>query len=160
MRCPLGDTPVPSSFHRAGWAIALLCGTQAGVCLPGLNEIRIGTVPSGAEGKWSTFLTSTIGPRLGSEKGFLFNPISFDVEPDGRIYVLDAGNARIVVFDQGRKYVTQWGRRGDGPGAFDFGEGARGPGGSLDFAGSIAVDSQGYIYVADELNKRIQKFAP
>ena len=30
----------------------------------------------------------------------------------------------------------------------------------LDLAGSIAVDAEGYIYVADVANKRIQKFAP
>ena len=29
-----------------------------------------------------------------------------------------------------------------------------------DFAGSIAVDEEGYIYVADVLNQRIRKFAP
>ena len=136
-------------------------GMQMGVCLPGLNEIRIGTVPAGAESEWSTFLISSVGPRLGPGQGFLFNPTSFDVGPDGRIYVLDAGNSRIVVFDQGRRqYITQWGRQGSGPGEFNFGQGAPAPGGGLDFVGSIAVDDQGFIYVADELNKRIQKFAP
>ena len=29
-----------------------------------------------------------------------------------------------------------------------------------ELSGSIAVDSQGFIYVADELNSRIQKSAP
>jgi hypothetical protein len=31
---------------------------------------------------------------------------------------------------------------------------------SADFAGSVAVDDEGFIYVADVGNGRIQKFAP
>lgn len=80
--------------------------------------------------------------------------------PDGRIYVLDAGSGRILVFDSGRNYLTQWGRRGNSEDEFNFGEGVSILGGGPNFAGSIAVDSQGFIYVADERNKRIQKFAP
>ena len=72
------------------------------------------------------------------------------------MYVLDAGNARIQVFDGDGKYVTQWGTKGTGEGEFDFGTGH----GPEDFAGSIAVDDEGFIYVADVGNKRIQKFAP
>jgi len=82
------------------------------------------------------------------------------VGPDGRIFVLDLDNVRIMVLDSARGYVTQWGSFGSDPGEFDFGRGSQRPSGELDFAGSIAVDDQGYIYVADELNQRIQKFSP
>ena len=88
-------------------------------------------------------------------------PLSFDVGPDGRIFVQDAGNARILVFDAERNYLTQWGRRGTEAGEFDFGTGDfRRATKELDLAGSVAVDSEGNIYVADVGNKRIQKFAP
>ena len=71
--------------------------------------------------------------------------------------MLDAGNARIQVFDPEGNYITRWGRKGSGDGEFDFG----GSGGTPeDFAGSVAVDSEGFIYVADVGNRRIQKFAP
>jgi DNA-binding beta-propeller fold protein YncE len=50
----------------------------------------------------------------------------------------------------------QWGRAGSEPGQFDFGGGLT----SDDHAGSIAVDDDGFIYVADVGNRRIQKFAP
>ena len=69
--------------------------------------------------------------------------------------MLDAGNARIQVFDAEGKYITQFGRPGQGSGEFHFGSGGE----STDFAGSVAVDDEGYIYVADVGNSRIQKFA-
>ena len=72
--------------------------------------------------------------------------------------MLDAGNDRIQVFDSLRRYLTQWGRKGDRPGEFNF---ATGAGLSPeDFKGSIVVDNDGFIYVADVFNQRIQKFAP
>ena len=89
----------------------------------------------------------------------LFYPLSMDAAADGRMYVLDAGNSRIAAFDAEGNYITEWGRKGSGAGEFDFGEGFKLVRGR-DFRGSIAVDSQGHIYVVDAFNKRIQKFAP
>lgn len=133
---------------------------QVGVCLPEENKLLVGTVPDGLENEWSAFLSRVVGPETGQPADRLDNPVSFDVGPDGRIYVLDAGNARIVVYDSARRYVTEWGRFGSGAGEFDFGRGATITSGEPDFAGSIAVDDDGFVYVADELNRRIQKFAP
>jgi DNA-binding beta-propeller fold protein YncE len=82
-----------------------------------------------------------------------------DAGPRGRMYVLDAGNARIVVFDRDGEYITEFGSAGSGDGQFDFGTGEI-IGGGLNFSGSIAVDDDGFIYVADVGNRRIQKFAP
>ena len=84
------------------------------------------------------------------------HPISFAVGPDGRIFVLDGGNARVLVIGERGEEITQWGHKGSGEGDFNFGNGT----GNRGFAGSIAVDSQGYIYVLDVFNQRIQKFAP
>lgn len=98
---------------------------------------------------------TSLGTGLVQGNGELLVPLSFDAGPDGRIYVLDAGNGRIQVFDSAGKYITQWGREGSGVGKFDFGNGAT----AEDFVGSVAVDADGIIYVADMGNKRIQKFA-
>ena len=68
----------------------------------------------------------------------------------------DAGNGRIQVFDSEANYITEWGTRGSAEGQFDFGVGVS----AEDFTGSIAVDDEGFIYVADVGNQRIQKFAP
>ena len=49
-----------------------------------------------------------------------------------------------------------FGGKGSEPNQFDFGSG----GTSTDFSGSIAVDDDGFIYVADVGNRWIQNFAP
>ena len=97
-----------------------------------------------------------LGAGMGHGPGELLAPLSFDVGPDGRFYVLDGGNDRIQVFDQEGNYITQWGDEGSAAGAFDFGRGST----IEDFAGSICVDDDGYIYVTDVFNQRIQEFAP
>ena len=136
--------------------------TWMALCVPDENRVIVGrpsvssfsgqfTFP--AEGARSTV---ALGSGAGHQEGRLFFPISAGHSDDGRHYVLDAGNARIQVFDEKGEYLTQWGTPGSGPGQFDFGTGNV----STDFAGSICVDDEGYIYVADVGNKRIQKFSP
>ena len=53
------------------------------------------------------------------------------------------------------RYITEWGYLGDG-------EGGRGglTGTGRAFSGSLVVDDEGFVYVVDEANNRIQKFAP
>ena len=133
---------------------------RLGVCLPEGNQILLGTVPEGSESDWPSFLTRAIGPQIGHGEGILSYPISFDVGPDGRLFVLDSAASQVFVFDSAGRYLTRFGGRGDEPGQFDLGQGVRNIQGDLDFSGSIAVDGEGYVYVADELNARVQIFAP
>jgi len=105
---------------------------------------------------WGGILKETsLSRQIGSDDGEFRFPLSLAVGPNQRIYVLDAGNARIQVFDSQGQYLTQWGRPGSGPGEFDFGTGLS----ADDFAGSIVVDDDGFVDVADVGNRRIQKFA-
>ena len=136
-------------------------GQWLGICLTQANQVRFRqSFASSFSIITSLSRTNPAGVKLGSGAGqgpgeFVF-PLSFDGSPDGRIYVLAAGNARIQVFDIEGNYITQWGRKGSGDGEFDFGSGGTPEG----FAGSVAVDSEGFIYVADVGNRRIQKFSP
>ena len=133
-----------------------------GICLPELQLVafdRTGVFRPTGQLIWpftTLKFVTILGTGAGQEAGEFLFPLSFDAGADGRLFVLDAGNARIQVFDQDGNYITQWGRKGSGAGEFDFGSGRR----VEDFAGSIAVDDDGYIYVADVGNRRIQKFAP
>ena len=131
---------------------------RMGVCLPAADQVRWGVVLRAST--WDVSMNRNVGPRFGEVTKGLYYPLSLDGSPDGRMYVLDAGNSRIVVFDGDGRYITEWGSRGSGLGEFNFGDGSPLQLGHLNFAGSICVDDEGYIYVADVFNQRIQKFAP
>ena len=100
--------------------------------------------------------------------GVLRRPTDFVVdEVKNRAFVVNAGQNRIEVF-RDERFSTRWGRVGDAPGQFRFS-------GEVEVvdemtsgrtslrsvvAGGIARDNEGYIYVADTFNDRIQKFRP
>ena len=71
------------------------------------------------------------------------------VAPNGDIFVADGhggtSNYRIVKFSRDGRFIKTWGKKGSGPGEFDFPH-------------SLAMDSQGRLFVADLLNNRIQIF--
>ena len=62
------------------------------------------------------FGTSELGDGFGVAAGKFSPPISMDVASDNRMYVLDAGNSRIQVFDGDGIYITQWGTPGSDSG--------------------------------------------
>ena len=67
------------------------------------------------------------------------------IGPRGQMFVSDFWSHRVVVFDTAGNFVTSFGRKGAEPGEFDMPAG-------------IAVDSDGYVYVCDQLNSRLQVF--
>lgn len=64
---------------------------------------------------------------------------------EGRIYVVDGGNHRMVVFDHNGKYLHSFGSKGSGEGQFNSPVG-------------VGADGKGRVYVADTGNHRIQVF--
>lgn len=83
----------------------------------------------------------------------LSGPSGIALDKQGNLYVVDAGNDRLVKYDPAGQRLRQWGGHGQGEGQFDFG-GQQNPPGS----GNVTVDQQGNIYVADTGNARVQKF--
>ena len=74
-------------------------------------------------------------------------PIGVACGPDGRVYVTDADQRRVKVFDAQGRFLTQFGRAGEGPGEF------RRPTG-------IAVDRvRGLVYVVDTQQGRVHAFS-
>jgi hypothetical protein len=76
-----------------------------------------------------------------------FNMPTHAIEaPWGDIYVTDGyGNARVHVFSSDGELKFSWGEPGSAPGEFKLPHG-------------LAVDEEGYVYVADRENLRIQVF--
>jgi DNA-binding beta-propeller fold protein YncE len=82
-----------------------------------------------------------------SDAGDFFGPRALAVDPQGRVWVSDTGNSRLVVFDNNLKFIKAVGARGDKDLQFQepFG---------------IAADAEGNMYVADRLNFRVQVVGP
>ena len=79
----------------------------------------------------------------GSDDGQFEYPWSCAIDPhDGMIYVTDAANARIQVFDSEGKFIRKWGSFGNGDYQFNYPRG-------------ICVSDDGLIYIADKYNDRI-----
>jgi DNA-binding beta-propeller fold protein YncE len=91
-------------------------------------------------------LTLGIKGQAGTDDRTFNMPTDLAFGPDGEIYVSDGyGNSRVVKFSKQGQYLTTWGKKGSEPGEFDTPH-------------SIAVDSQGRVYVSDRGNRRIQIF--
>ncbi len=80
-----------------------------------------------------------------TDPGTFSLPEGVAVDKDGNVYVTDTMNNRVEIFDADGKFISTFGKNGDGPGYF-----ARPKG--------IAVDSDGHIWVADTVQNRLQVF--
>ena len=72
-------------------------------------------------------------------------PTNVAVDKEGNVYVTDTLNNRVEIFDADGKFISAFGRSGDGPGHF-----ARPKG--------IAIDRDGHIWVVDGMQQRVQVF--
>ncbi len=77
--------------------------------------------------------------------GDFAKPTGLAVDQEGNLYVCDTLNDRIEVFDADGKFISTYGKNGDGPGYF-----ARPKG--------VAIDGDGHIWVADGMQDRVQVF--
>jgi len=86
-----------------------------------------------------------------AEPGLFDEPTDVGVAANGDIFVTEghsggtAGNDRISKFSKDGKFIKSWGRKGTGPN-------------ELDSPHTIAIDSQGRLFVGDRNNNRIQIF--
>lgn len=92
----------------------------------------------------------TVGVRhlfdiTGQGIGGLSLPTDVAVSSDGRIYIVDGGNHRVVAFDRNGKHLLTIGSKGSGEGQFKDPVG-------------VGTDGRGRVYVADTGNHRIQVF--
>jgi uncharacterized protein (TIGR03663 family) len=96
------------------------------------------------------FLRSWGGP--GAEPGQFTEPWGIAVAPNGDVYVADTWNHRVQWFDAQGQFKGMWGYFSDSGGTLEGNPSA--------FYGprDVVIDDEGYVYVTDTGNKRIQKF--
>jgi len=99
------------------------------------------------DGKLLMTLGKQNTPGSGTDQ---FNaPSAVVTAPNGDIFVADGHggntNARIMKFAKDGTFIKTWGKKGSGPG-------------ELDVPHTIAMDSQGRLFVGDRQNNRIQIF--
>jgi DNA-binding beta-propeller fold protein YncE len=90
-------------------------------------------------------------------------PVALAVGRGDEVYVVEAGNDRIQVFDRDGRFVRRWGGRGGDAGQFRFRRGDQCSDDDLshcrpDVGGGVAVAATGEVYVADYGNHRVQRF--
>ena len=118
VRGMVGDTAVVRTVSGSEW------GREARL----VPEIRIGV--------------------LDGDPNYMFGSIrSFDVDPRGRVFVMDGQALELRVYDRDGNWIANWGRDGEGPGEF----------GQPD--GGLTILSDGRVVVRDPGNARFQVFS-
>ncbi len=93
------------------------------------------------EGKLKLTLMREWGGLEPKDQAQLFHePSDIEVGQDGLIYILDAGNKRIQVFDNTTRFIRTIGREGKGPGEFIY---------PVD----IAIDNQNNLVISESMNR-------
>ncbi len=116
------------------------------------DGIRI--VHNEKEGNWgespelSIEYVKNIGNIESLDENVLFYmPADIAFDSKDNIYILDSGNHRIQKFDANGKYLATFGRQGEGPGEFQY-------------PMSIDINKEGYLYISNPQNQRIQILKP
>jgi DNA-binding beta-propeller fold protein YncE len=86
---------------------------------------------------------SLAGAPLGKAPGDFYGPRGVAVAPDGRVWISDTGNERVVSCEKDLSSPKAFGKKGSGATEVDSPVG-------------IAVGPSGKVYVADSVNKRVQ----
>ncbi len=83
------------------------------------------------------------GIEVSDENIAFYMPLDIALDKQGNLYVLDTGNHRIQKFSPDGDFLATIGRKGQGPGEFNF-------------PGSLDIDEQDNLIVASSFIKRIQ----
>ena len=146
---------------RTSWRCAVCLGTglwAVAACTPGgdgsavqrTDSAGVEIVVSGATDRpldWQFRLLFTLGGAdEGPEAFFRVAPGLVGSDASGNLYVLDAPNARVVVFDTTGAFVRSMGSSGSGPGEFRM-------------PASLSVSSDGFVTVFDFARGSLVRFA-
>jgi DNA-binding beta-propeller fold protein YncE len=110
-------------------------------------------------------VTCTVGISGGGDGQFSY-PDKISVSSNGKIYIADTGNHRIMVFDNDGGFLAAWGSGvDDGTSEYQIctsgcqiGNDNDNEAGEFNVPQGIALDGADNVYVTDSSNSRVQKF--
>jgi uncharacterized protein (TIGR03663 family) len=137
----LGDAP-PGTFNEP-WGVAVGPDGSVYVTDTWNHRVQKFTRDGTPITSWGQF--GQPAPELPDSNYLFWGPRGIAVDSNGRVFVADTGNKRILVYDENGNYLTEFGTGGFDPGQFDEPVG-------------IAVGSDGVVYVTDTWNQRVQSF--
>jgi gliding motility-associated-like protein len=154
---PFAITVAGGNGHGAGatqflGAVGVFLDSAENIYVPDNNNNRVQKFPKGSTGA-TPGVTVAGGNGQGDAANQLNHPYSVTVDPAGYLYVADGNNNRVQKFPPGSTSSTN-GTTAAG-GNFQGGDANQ-----FYFDFSVYLDAGGYLYVADNLNQRIQKFPP
>ena len=124
-------------------------------------------VPGNANGEFEQCTTVCKNGVPGGEEGALDGAAGIATDAEGVLYVAEASNRRISVFDQQGRFLRAFGRdvdptnAGTGPEVCtqrcQRGQSGSGPG-ALGAPQSVAIDSAGVLWVPDAVNSRVSLY--
>jgi predicted membrane-bound mannosyltransferase/DNA-binding beta-propeller fold protein YncE len=138
-----GDAPI-STFNEP-WGIAVGPDGSVYVSDTWNHRVQKFTAEGEPELMWGQYGQPI--PDVPESSSYFWGPRGVAVDAEGRVFVADTGNKRIVVFDEDGNYLTEFGTAGLDAGQFDEPVG-------------VAVAEDGTVYVTDTWNQRVQAFIP
>lgn len=135
-------------FDRNGVFQGQISGRAYGIACDAKGNVYLADYSNSAVRKYDLDSGSLLGvvARSGDEEHNLFHPTMIACNHDsGILYVADGDHNRIQMYDGDDAFVDNWGTFGTRTGGFDRPTG-------------VAIDADGYVYVADTGNHRIQVF--
>jgi uncharacterized protein (TIGR03663 family) len=137
----LAGTAPPGTFNQP-WDVALSPdGAYVYVADTWNHRVQKFTTDGEFVSMWGTFGQAETPDAF-------WGPRDVTVDAAGNVYVSDTGNKRIAIFDENGSFLGQFGEEGFEPGMFYESVG-------------LAINSvNGYLYVADTWNQRMQILTP
>jgi YD repeat-containing protein len=136
------------AFGKYGTGHGLLSGTTGGIAIDAAGHVWIADYGNNLVQEFSE--TGTYMTEIGNSTGLkLTEPIGVAVSGE-EVYVVEAGEARIYVYNTSGTLLTRWGKPGSGEGELEFG--------SLE--GIAREATTGDLYVTDCTKNRIQVLNP
>ena len=108
----------------------------------------------GDEPKVALEFVQQIGQEESKYENYMFyGPSDIAMDADGNIYVVDAGNYRVQKFDPNGTYLATFGKKGQGPGEFEYNPMRI----NIDTSGNMYILAGNYIQIFDPGGKEIRR---